>query len=278
MASGDSYGHLISPKTYTAVLGILLVLTIVTVGVSYYDFGALNDFIAIGIAAVKAYFVVTVFMHGKFENHEIWMYIYTPFFLIGLLLSSLFLDYGVRPRKDFLQDPTPLTKQESYIKAHGVYGKSHGADHGSDHGAAKADHSAAADHSTAEDHSETAATEEPSPAETNAAGVETTNSEASAEVVPGTPDWGELSGNAEAGKAIADVQCIACHVIGDKGFALPMAPAFEVSVALDRINPEYLRQWLAEPQKVKPGTIMPDLPLSDEDIENLIAFLATYKK
>lgn len=276
MASGDSFGHLISPKTYTAVLGILLVLTIITVGVSYFDFGALNDFIAIGIAAVKAYFVVMIFMHGKFEGHEIWMYIYTPFFLIGLLLSALFLDYGVRPREDFLQDPIPLTKQETYIQEHGIYGSDHGGDHGSDH-------SNAAAHDTADAGEDLTANTEDHTEPAGAAGEgevadESLHAEASSNVVPGTPDWGELSGDAEAGRKVAEVQCIACHVVGDKGNALPIAPAFEASAALDRITPEYLRKWFDNPQEVKPGTAMPDLPLSEEDIENLIAFLATYKK
>lgn len=38
-------------------------------------------------------------------------------------------------------------------------------------------------------------------------------------------------------------------------------------------DPAFLRRWLADPEAVRPGTRMPDLHLSSEDIENLIAFL-----
>jgi caa(3)-type oxidase subunit IV len=261
MASGEDFGHLISPKTYTKVLGILMVLTVITVAVSYFDFGILNEFIAIGVAAVKAYYVVAIFMHGKFENHEIWMYIYTPLFLIGLLLSALLLDYGVRPEEDFLQDPVPLEETATYKESNPIY-KEYKKKHGGDHAAEE------------EVPAEEPAAEEAAPVAEEAAAEPAEATTASA----GGSDWGPLTGNAAAGRALAEVQCIACHVVGDKGFALPIAPAFEVSAAEERINPEYLRRWMADPQKIKPGTAMPDLPLSDEDIENLIAFLATYKK
>jgi len=39
-------------------------------------------------------------------------------------------------------------------------------------------------------------------------------------------------------------------------------------------SPEFLRMWLADPAEVKPDTSMPNLELTDEDIEGLIAFLA----
>ena len=38
-------------------------------------------------------------------------------------------------------------------------------------------------------------------------------------------------------------------------------------------DPAFLRQWLADPEAVRPGTMMPDLNLSSDEIEDLIAFL-----
>lgn len=36
---------------------------------------------------------------------------------------------------------------------------------------------------------------------------------------------------------------------------------------------DQLIAWLDSPQEVKPGTAMPDLPLTDEQIKELAAFL-----
>jgi cytochrome c2 len=39
-----------------------------------------------------------------------------------------------------------------------------------------------------------------------------------------------------------------------------------------------LRKWLKDPAAMKPSTQMPNLGLSDEDIEDLIAFLLAYER
>jgi cytochrome c oxidase subunit 2 len=40
-------------------------------------------------------------------------------------------------------------------------------------------------------------------------------------------------------------------------------------------SPENLTRWLANPPEVKPGSYMPDLGLTQEEIDSLIAFLET---
>jgi cytochrome c1 len=40
-----------------------------------------------------------------------------------------------------------------------------------------------------------------------------------------------------------------------------------------RADPVFLRRWLRDPQAVRPATRMPDLGLSDAEIEALSAFL-----
>ena len=62
-----------SAQTYTKVLGILLVLTVVTVGAAQIDLGhAVNTFLALAIASVKAYFVGAVFMNLKHSGKLNW--------------------------------------------------------------------------------------------------------------------------------------------------------------------------------------------------------------
>ena len=67
--------------------------------------------------------------------------------------------------------------------------------------------------------------------------------------------------------------CVACHSLGGQGGV--------VGPALDdvgsRRNYDNLVVWLTDPQKVKPGTLMPKLPLSGPDIAELASFLSQMK-
>ena len=40
-------------------------------------------------------------------------------------------------------------------------------------------------------------------------------------------------------------------------------------------DPDFVRRWLRDPAAVRPGTAMPNLRLSDDEIEGLLAFLQT---
>ena len=42
-------------------------------------------------------------------------------------------------------------------------------------------------------------------------------------------------------------------------------------------NPENLTKWLANPAEIKPGTFMPNLELTESEINALIAYLETLK-
>lgn len=67
--------------------------------------------------------------------------------------------------------------------------------------------------------------------------------------------------------------CIACHSLNGQGGKI--GPALDdVGDRRDRAN---IVQWLTDPQSVKPGTLMPKLPLSKEDISELAAFLSELK-
>lgn len=67
--------------------------------------------------------------------------------------------------------------------------------------------------------------------------------------------------------------CIACHSLGGQGGL--------VGPALDgvggRLDADYLRRWLHDPIAVKADAKMPKLPLSDGQIDELVAFLSTQK-
>ena len=63
--------HITPYRTYAWVLIALLAFTFLTITVTWIDLSALTVFVALTIAAVKAGFVLTYFMHLKFES---WMF------------------------------------------------------------------------------------------------------------------------------------------------------------------------------------------------------------
>ena len=65
-SSGEN--HFIPLGDYIKVFSALIILTIVTVVASRFDFGSLNTVIAFAIATVKATLVLAIFMHLKYDN------------------------------------------------------------------------------------------------------------------------------------------------------------------------------------------------------------------
>jgi len=67
--------------------------------------------------------------------------------------------------------------------------------------------------------------------------------------------------------------CMVCHSNADtnpiREFGVDIGPDLSDFSA----SPEYLHLWLADPQLVKPETGMPELDLSETEIESLIAYL-----
>jgi nitric oxide reductase subunit C len=67
--------------------------------------------------------------------------------------------------------------------------------------------------------------------------------------------------------------CVACHALGGQGG--------QVGPALDgvggRRDAAYLRQWLEDPLGVKADSKMPKLPLTDAQIDEMVAFLSQQK-
>ena len=80
--------------------------------------------------------------------------------------------------------------------------------------------------------------------------------------------------------------CTQCHVIGGvwdvQGERIaPNLTHFAIrnvfAGAALKNNAENLTQWLANPAEIKPGTFMPNLELTEREIEALIEYLGTLK-
>lgn len=78
--------------------------------------------------------------------------------------------------------------------------------------------------------------------------------------------------------------CSNCHAIAGTGANARIGPdlthlASRQTLAAGRLenNPANLARWLADPQAVKPGTYMPDLRLTDEQVRQLVGYMETLK-
>jgi cytochrome c oxidase subunit IV len=79
-------------RTYTAILFTLIVFTFITVGASYFDFGALNVIVAIVIATIKASLVALFFMHLRHDKPINAIIFLISAFMLALLLISCYTD------------------------------------------------------------------------------------------------------------------------------------------------------------------------------------------
>ena len=80
--------------TYLLVWAALLVLTVITVSVSYYNFGILNIVVAMGVATIKGALVCLYFMHLKYDNKVNQVVFVSAFvflaIFVGLTASDVF--------------------------------------------------------------------------------------------------------------------------------------------------------------------------------------------
>ncbi len=76
--------------------------------------------------------------------------------------------------------------------------------------------------------------------------------------------------------------CVVCHnhpAFRTERLAMGAIEFSDVpSLANLKIDPDYLRRWLHDPKALKPTTWMPNLNLSDDEIDALAAFLKTEGK
>ena len=88
--------HVLPVKTYLLVFLALMVLTAITVGAAFFNLGALNTVIMLGIASAKATLVVLYFMHVRYNSKLIPVVILADLFWLAIFLSILFSDYANR--------------------------------------------------------------------------------------------------------------------------------------------------------------------------------------
>ena len=78
--------HITPIKTYIRIAVLLIILTVITVTVSFIDLGPYNISVALIIASIKALLVAFFFMHLFYDNK-----IYLIIFAMALLFLTIFL-------------------------------------------------------------------------------------------------------------------------------------------------------------------------------------------
>lgn len=91
----------------------------------------------------------------------------------------------------------------------------------------------------------------------------------------------------EAAKGLAIFQqlsCASCHAVKGTPANARVAPDLthiasrqEIGACIVTNSPENLRRWLTNPQQVKPGALMPNFNLTEEQVNELVAYFETLK-
>lgn len=87
--------HAASTRTYFTIYAVLMVCTYLTWQVAYFDLGAMNTVVALGIAVFKAVLVMLFFMHAR-QTRLAAVVVVGAVFWLGLLLALTMSDFLTR--------------------------------------------------------------------------------------------------------------------------------------------------------------------------------------
>ena len=88
----EEHTHIVPYKTFAIIWVALLILTGVTVAVAQFDLGAMNIWVALGIATFKSGLVVAVFMHMKYENLLFKLSLFVALAILAIFIGLNFFD------------------------------------------------------------------------------------------------------------------------------------------------------------------------------------------
>ena len=96
---------------------------------------------------------------------------------------------------------------------------------------------------------------------------------------------GELGDLVSLGLPVLALPCVGCHMVQGTTAQGLVGPdlshvASKKSIAggaISPVNEDTLTRWLKNPPAMKPGTAMPNLGLSDEQVHDIVQWLLTLK-
>lgn len=88
----EQHSHIVPYRTFILVWLALLILTGITVAVAQVNLGALNVWVALGVATLKSALVVAVFMHMKYETPLFKLSLLAALAILAIFIGMTFLD------------------------------------------------------------------------------------------------------------------------------------------------------------------------------------------
>jgi cytochrome c oxidase subunit 4 len=79
--------HVVSQKINLLIFVTLLLMTLITVDVAFYNFGWLNIYIALTIATIKATLVVLYFMHLRYSERLNMVFVAAGVFWLIIMIA-----------------------------------------------------------------------------------------------------------------------------------------------------------------------------------------------
>jgi len=94
--------HIMSPRMLLTVFSLLILLTIVTVAMASVPLGALEIWVSLGIATLKAGLVALYFMHLRYDAP-----LNGAIFVFSLVFVALFLGFTLMDVREYQPDIIP---------------------------------------------------------------------------------------------------------------------------------------------------------------------------
>lgn len=87
----------ISTRTYLSVFVGLIVLLLLTIGMTYVDLGDFNLVVALAISIAKTLLIAAFFMHLRYSSRLTWFFAVAGVFWLMFLFTLSLGDYLTRP-------------------------------------------------------------------------------------------------------------------------------------------------------------------------------------
>jgi len=98
--------HQVVPlRVYYLIFATLILMTLITVEVAFWNLGLLTFWVALGIASFKASLVVLYFMHVRYANQIVWLFAATGFVFLAILIVLTLNDPMSRSWQYQVQEP-----------------------------------------------------------------------------------------------------------------------------------------------------------------------------
>ncbi len=92
----NNVSHITEYKVLARVVLILMFLTFLTITVTSFHLGAFSVTVALLIAGVKGFMILTYFMHLKYESLLLRILVGMIFVLYAIIVLITFVDYAYR--------------------------------------------------------------------------------------------------------------------------------------------------------------------------------------